>query len=280
MAYKDILLHLDRSASCADRTALALALAGAQDAHLTGLFTAVAPQWPAEVYTHLSVDLLEQQRQESVESGQAVVQDFTQQALDAGLSAEGRVETTLEVDLAGTLARHGRSADLLVIGQAEPDDPLSNSPQLVEAVIMAAGCPTLMVPYVGCSAEAGKRIMVAWDGGREAARAIHDALPLLTKAETVMVLTVDPKHKANQLGEEPGADVALHLARHGCRVELQSAVSGSVGIGDTILSRLADQGVDLLVMGAYGHSRLRELVLGGATRHILAHMTVPVLMSH
>ena len=140
-----------------------------------------------------------------------------------------------------------------------------------------------MVPYIGAGERLGTRVMVAWDGGREAARAVGDALPLLARAESVAVLVINPSQDGH--GEQPGADIALHLARHGITVEAQHLEAQhleaqDLSVGDALLSRLADQDIDLLVMGAYGHSRLRELVLGGVTRKIFQQMTVPVLMSH
>ncbi|MEM7223868.1 MAG: universal stress protein [Pseudomonadota bacterium] len=279
MAIKDILLHLDQSPSCGDRIRLSLELASVRDAHVTGIYPALEPQWPVELHSHMAAEVLDQQRQDIREAGQAKVQGFAGEALEANVSAEGLVVPCQEGALAAALARHARCADLLVLGQSDPDDPLSTPSHLVESVIMASGCPTLLVPYIGYRETPGERVMVAWDGGRESARAVTDALPFLSAAESVILLLVDGKSKAAN-GEEPGSDLARHLARHGCRVEVQSVESGNLSIGDTILSRLADQAVDLLVMGAYGHSRLRELVLGGVTRHILGHMTVPVLMSH
>jgi nucleotide-binding universal stress UspA family protein len=120
--------------------------------------------------------------------------------------------------------------------------------------------------------------MIAWDAGREAARAVHDALPVLERAKSVVVLVINPR-RGNH-GAEPGADIALHLARHGIKVEAQNTEVKDLSVADALLSRLADQGIDLLVMGAYGHSRLRELVVGGVTRQLFQQMTVPVLMSH
>jgi nucleotide-binding universal stress UspA family protein len=121
---------------------------------------------------------------------------------------------------------------------------------------------------------------VAWDASREATRAVNDAIPLLASATTVTVLSVDPAIGRTEHGDVPGADIALHLARHGVNVRVEQTVSGGIGIGDLLLSRASDLGADLLVMGAYGHSRLRELVLGGATRTMLKSMTLPVFMSH
>ncbi len=136
--------------------------------------------------------------------------------------------------------------------------------------------PVIALPFAGEFKTLGRRVLVAWNGSREAARATHDALPFLTQADKVMVLSV------NATGEEhiPGADISTHLARHGVGVEIHNRVQGNIGVGDAILNAASDYGADLLVIGAYGHSRLRELVLGGVTRHLLRHMTVPVLMSH
>jgi len=143
---------------------------------------------------------------------------------------------------------------------------------------LGVGRPVLIVPRYGTFETVGERVLVAWNGSREATRAVHDALPLLKLASSVTVLSIDPEHDTGD--RIPGADIALHLARHGVAAEGMSTVGLDISVGDLLLSRAADLGADLIVMGAYGHSRVRELVLGGATRHILQHMTVPVLMSH
>jgi nucleotide-binding universal stress UspA family protein len=122
--------------------------------------------------------------------------------------------------------------------------------------------------------------MLCWNASRESARAAADALPFLQAAEHVIVLMIDPKVSADGHGPEPGADVALWLTRHGVKVTVQRDVAADAAVGEVILSRAADHGVDLIVMGIYGHSRLREMVLGGASRTLLSSMTVPVLMSH
>jgi nucleotide-binding universal stress UspA family protein len=150
--------------------------------------------------------------------------------------------------------------------------------QMIEQVVLSSGRPVLVVPYIGWTKTLGERITIAWDGGRESARAVADALPLLKKAKAVTVLVINPE-KGNH-GEEPGADIALHLARHGVNAEVRRARFDDVDTGNAILSQVADLSSDLLVMGAYGHSRLRELVIGGVTRTIFEEMTVPVLMSH
>ncbi len=151
---------------------------------------------------------------------------------------------------------------------------------MVGNLVMSAGRPALVIPYIGAPEGFGRTVTLAWDAGREAARTVADAMPLLERAEQVHVLAVNPRSGISGHGEEPGADIALHLARHGITAEVNHTHAQDVGVGDAILSWLSDSGSDLLVMGAYGHSRLRELVLGGVTRRLLDSMTVPVLISH
>jgi nucleotide-binding universal stress UspA family protein len=125
-----------------------------------------------------------------------------------------------------------------------------------------------------------RRAMLAWDGSREAARAVHDALPLLRLAEEAIVLIVDARDLGARVGPQPGADVAAHLTHHEVRTRVKQVRSDRLGIGELILAQAGEEGADLLVMGGYGHSRLREMLLGGVTRHMLEHTTVPVLFSH
>jgi len=149
---------------------------------------------------------------------------------------------------------------------------------LPEELALGVGRPVLVVPRYGTFETVGQRVLIAWNGSREATRAVNDAIPILKMATKVTVLSVDPEGEPDR--RLPGADLALHLARHGIAAEAESTQALDIGVGDVLLSRAADLGADLIVMGAYGHSRLREMMLGGATRHLLQHMTVPVLMSH
>jgi nucleotide-binding universal stress UspA family protein len=136
----------------------------------------------------------------------------------------------------------------------------------------------LLIPYAGDFPAVGKRVLVAWNAGREATRAITDAIPILREAQQVDVIAFNPKDAPH--GEVPGADVGLYLARHGIKVNVSQQTAEDVDVGNQLLSRAADLDVDLIVMGAYGQPRMKELVLGGATRTVLKSMTVPVLMSH
>lgn len=185
------------------------------------------------------------------------------------------------------VASHARCADFAVLGQDDPHArrPLDRElpdwgPSVVERVLFSSGRPVLVVPYAGRFETVGRRVLVAWNASREAARALHDALPFVARAETVIVLTVDPRRRADGHGDVPAADIASHLARHGVRATVAREAVESLGEADALLDRAADMSADLIVAGAYGHPRLRELLLGGVTRALLDRMTVPVLMSH
>ena len=164
-----------------------------------------------------------------------------------------------------------------IMGQSNPDEDVAPTTRTLPIhTVMDSGRPLLVVPYAGTFATVGKRVLVAWNGGREASRAVHDALPILEGAELVSVLSINPK------GEDhfPGFDISVELARHGVKTEALRTVSGYVSVGDLLLSEAADLSVDMIVMGAYGHSRLREFILGGASQQLMDSMTVPVFMSH
>ena len=161
------------------------------------------------------------------------------------------------------------------MGQPAPN-PIVDLP---ETVALTTGRPVLVVPFIGAKPP-GKIVLLCWNASREAARAAADALPFLKAAQKVIVLVVNPTVSAEGHGEEPGADAAAWLARQGVKVTVQRDVAPDADVGGLILSRAADHDADLIVMGIYGHSRMREMVLGGASRTLLASMTVPVLMSH
>jgi nucleotide-binding universal stress UspA family protein len=173
---------------------------------------------------------------------------------------------------------HARYADLVVVGQPDEKDASGVEPDFVGRLLLAAGRPVLVVPYAGSFADTGKRVLVAWNASREATRALTDSIPLLREAEAVHVIAFDPAAAAH--GEVPGADIGLYLARHGIKVTVSQQSAPDVDVGNQLLSRAADLNADLIVMGAWGHSRLQELVMGGVTQTILQSMTVPVLLSH
>jgi nucleotide-binding universal stress UspA family protein len=279
MAYKDLLVHVDDTKSCAGRVQAAVDLAIAHEAHLTGVYVIADPSPAAFVSGYVPPDLLDELQRRARERAEAALARFAEVAARNQIAFETRTDRVLYTALADALATNARYADLLIVGQADPDD--ADGPRyLPEEVTLASGRPSLVIPYIGPAATLGQRVTVAWSASREAARAVNDALPLLERAQGVDLVTVNPREAPFGHGEEPGADIALHLARHGIKVEVQRIETRELDVANAILSHVADRGSDLLVMGAYGHSRLRELVLGGVTRTILREMTVPVLMAH
>lgn len=272
MTYKTILVHLDESPRRAERLQLAAALAGRFDAHLVGLFALGAARIPSYALAEAGPVIRDIEERRRGQAARAAEEEFRQAERRGGGKSEWRLSTQ---DAAAAVRLSARYADLAVLGQPQPDQGLERS--FVEEVILSAGRPVLMVPYAGRFADTGKRVLVAWNAGREAARAVTDALPLLQKAQAVEVVAFG---NGGDHGEVPGADLALFLARHGVKATAARQDAPGVDIGNQILSRAADVNADLIVMGAYGHSRLRELALGGATRSVLDAMTVPVLMAH
>jgi nucleotide-binding universal stress UspA family protein len=277
-AFKDLLVVLDTSARCAVRLDVAIALAGRFGAHLTGLYTSPPPQVPAMIESQVTPELVELQMRTLNEATERVEELFNRRGEGLGFTTEWRVR---EGEAGEVATLHARYADVTIVGQADPEGiELGSARDLPERVVLGAGRPVLVVPYAGTFKTVGERVLVAWNAGREATRAVNDALPLLQGASKVTVLAINPRGGLHGHGEVPGADIALHLARHGVRAEASALKSDDVDVGALLLSQAADLNADLIVMGAYGHSRLREVVLGGATREILRSMTVPVFLSH
>jgi len=280
MGIKDILVQIDGSKTAAGRFAAAIGLAEAHGAHLTGLCLAVEPPIPATILGLVPPDLLTGQRNAIHEQAEAAAAQFRLAAGKAGLPNECRIVQVLDIDAADVFIQHARHSDLIVLSQVDAAEVSVLGTGFPADVVLGSGRPVLNIPYIGPAATLGQRVLVAWDGGREAARAVNDALPILERAHSVTVLSVNPDASSDGQRRDPGADIALHLARHGVKVTAARTIAQEISVGDAILADIADNGTDLLVMGAYGRSRLRELVLGGVTRHMFEHMTVPVLMSH
>ena len=284
MGFKDILVALDTARPARGRVELAAALAERFAAHLIGLHAALPAEAPRrrgyfDYFDHSLLDpLYREYEQKTQRESEATRHLFEEAATRHGLSAEWRTASGYPSEVT---ALHGRYVDLIVLGQPDPDDPQAMLFRpLPEEVALAVGRPILVVPYAGSWKEIGRRVLVGWDASREATRAINDAMPLLAGAQAVTILAVDPADGPAGHGEVPGADIALHLARHGVKATIEATVSAGIGAGNALLSRASDLEADLLVMGAYGHSRVRELLLGGATRTVLESMTLPVLMAH
>lgn len=279
MAYKDLLVHVDDGTACQARITAAIELASRYDAHLTALYLVPEVILPivAEGYvgTNLYVNIEQQQR----EKGEAVLDRFRQSADQMDIEYDTRIDQGVGADFASRLEVHSRYADLLIVGQPGQADEGSMPPSPGD-VTLSTPAPVLVVPFIGLKKGFGKRPMVAWNASREAARAVREAMPFLERADSVDVVTFHPREGQHAHGELPGADIALHLSRHGVQVDVQRLEGDDIDVGNALLSHAADRASDLLVMGCYGHSRLREWVLGGATRTILRSMTLPVVMAH
>ncbi|MBL8382876.1 MAG: universal stress protein [Burkholderiales bacterium] len=277
MTYKTIAVWLDQKRNAPAEAAIALARECG--AHLTGLTHVDVVRLPPHVRALMGEEVAREQLRRAQADAAACGAAFEALARREGIDS-------LEVrQLAGDpvqgLATSARYADLVIMGQTDAD--LADGPEqrdFPDHAILATGRPTLLIPYAGSYPVIGEHAVVAWNATRESTRAVTDALPLLKRAKKVTVIVGDAKPGAGGHGQSPGADIALYLARHGVRVEVSQERTAGIDVGSLLLSRVSDLGADLLVMGGYGHSRMRELVLGGVTRTILREMTVPVMMSH
>ena len=278
MSYKSILVQVDHAKACPARIDAATDLALRHEAHLTGLCLIVEPTGASFVRGYLPPETLEAAHAEAEAVAREVLGRFSAAAERNQLSFDTRIDRGFDVELAEIFGLHARYADLAVAGQEDPDEPLPG--QQPGPLVLSCGRPVLLIPYIGAGKTLGQRVVVAWDASREAARAVRDALPILKQASSVSVVSVNPRPADFGHGDVPGADIALYLARHGVEVDVQRIETRDLDVGNALLSHVAGAAADLLVMGGYGHSRLREVMLGGATRTILHDMTVPVLMSH
>jgi len=277
MSYKTILVHVDDTSRTPSRIKLAAELAVKLEAHLLGIADTGVSRFIYQDGNINGVDPsllshLEYLRERATQN----ISDFKKLADSLGVhSFEGDIT---QDDALGGIGMRARYCDLVVVGQTNPDE---SSPAVMddfpEYMILNSGRPILVVPYAGEFKNIGKRPLVAWDGSRAATRAITDAIPFLRDADLVHVAIVNPKGDTH--GDQPGADLASYLARHGIKLEV-SVQRTKLDIGNAILSLAADLNSDMLVMGGYGHSRFKEMIMGGATRSILESMTIPALMSH
>jgi nucleotide-binding universal stress UspA family protein len=273
---KDIVVNLSGRGAQDFAADYAVSVAAAFGAHITGVAFLYDPIIPDGTVGGATVELIELQREENSKVAQGAVERFEATARSAGVAAEPRILDVTMEGAATVFGRLARSFDLVVAGQAQREHGASED-IMIEAALFESGRPLLIVPYIQKTPFEPGRILVCWDGGRMAARAIADALPFLERAQVVDIVIVAEARKHDELS---GADMSAHLARHGIRAEVKRVVQAELAVEDAILSYAADSGADLMVMGGYGHSRLREFILGGVTRSILQSMTIPVLMSH
>jgi nucleotide-binding universal stress UspA family protein len=255
----------------------AASVAGAFGARITGISFLYEPVIPDGTLGGVPVDLIELQREENSKVARDAISRFETAVKKAGVAGETRM---LDATFGGAptlFAQIARRFDLAVVGQAQRDQGATDT-LMIEGALFESGRPLVVVPYIQKRGLTLEHVLACWDGGRTAARAIGDAMPFLERAKAVDLVMVAEERKDDD--ESTGARMSEHLARHGVKTTIKRMAKGDIAIEDVILSYAADSGADFMVMGGYGHSRLREFILGGVTRGILAEMTVPVLMSH
>lgn len=275
MAIKDMLVIVDLAGE-KPAMKIGIDLAARISAHLTGLCFVYQPMIPSYGMAPIPADFIASAIQAARADADAASAAFRKAAELAGVMHEARTTDLMAGTGFEEIDRQCRVTDLVVVGQPDPDKPEPLRTPLIESVLFDAGVPVLVVPYIGAPQFKLDRALIAWDGSVTAARAVHAALPLLafTKHVEVLMLT------SGEPDEAEGTGIARYLARHGLRTELRRTTRGGIGVADALLNFVSDNAYDWVVMGAYGHSRLREAVFGGTTRDILAEMTVPVFMMH
>jgi nucleotide-binding universal stress UspA family protein len=275
----DIIVKLEQDKAHDQALDYAVSVAEAFDAHLAGVAFGDLSSIPDYAMPGLPSSIVDEMLAESEKAGRNTIARFEAAVKRSMLPAEGHLITRSDFGPVEAFAVKARNYDLSILRQSE--DGAVNNDLLIEAALFDTGRPVIVVPYIQRTGLKLDRMVCCWDGGTAATRAINDALPLLKKAKVVEVLIfANEKGRRRRQREIPGMDIANHLARHKIKIELRTVPAGGIEIADSILSYVADNSADMVVMGGYGHSRLREFVLGGVTRGILSTMTIPVFMSH
>lgn len=274
MSLRDVLVVVDASDTGTGAMQSAANLAADNEAHLTGLYLGHDPLL-GFAQTQLPPDLLQLHQENLARAERGAREEFDRACRAQGLGGEWRAVAEAQVS---ALILNSRYADLVAMSARAPRPSDIFAHRYADSVVIAAGRPVLMLPESWTWGRGCERIMVAWESSREATRAVHDAMPLLEKAGEVVVVEVTGRDDAG--ARDPAADIGRHLARHGVAVEAAHAVKGNADIGEQLLRASVDHGAHLLVAGAYGHSRVREYALGGVTRYLMTHSTIPLLLSH
>jgi nucleotide-binding universal stress UspA family protein len=278
MSYKTIVVQLDTSEHTLRRLDCALHMAKRFGAHLSAVFTDYASD-PRFYYERAAAERYCTSLEQTCIDRRKRVEKLFRARLAKTKVAGDWVANEMYAPI--SLARYAHCADLTITGQHDPDDPEAYlADRYPERLVLSAGGPVLVVPCTGPVNPLGSKVVVAWDGSREATRAVHDALPLMQLATHTVMVTI------NEKGEDRDnracvSDLLVALARQGARVEYREiqGVDGA-GPGETLLSFASGFGANIIVMGAYGHSRWQELILGGMSRTVFASMRIPVLMSN
>jgi nucleotide-binding universal stress UspA family protein len=273
---KDVVVNLSGRAPLDFAADYAISIAKTFGAHVTGIAFLYEPVIPDGTLGGVPVDLIELQREENSKIAGDAISRFEAGVKKVGVAADTRQLDATFGGAATLFAQIARRFDITVVGQAQREQGATDE-LIIEGALFESGRPVIVVPYIQKNGLTLERVLACWDGGRTAARAIADAMPFLERAKAVDLVIVAEERKNDEL---TGVRMSEHLARHGVAVSVKRIARGDLSVQDVILSYAADSGADFMVMGGYGHSRLREFILGGVTRGILNSMTVPVLMSH
>ena len=275
---KDIIVNLEHKIARDPARDFAISIAETFDTHVVGIAFGYAPGLPGYAMLEIPPDIMAQMIAESEKVALAAIERFEAAAKRSLVSAEHRLLKSIGADAPLLLSTLARRFDLSVFMQSEPDGV--DNDDMIETSLFESGRPLIVVPYIHKEGLNLDHMVCCWDGSRAAARAINDALPLLVKAMTVDLLIVLNEKTTSAGNEIRGAEIAKHLARHDVKVQIVTVPAPDIDVTNAILSYVADVSGTLIVMGGYGHARLREVILGGVTRDMLKTMTVPVFMSH
>jgi nucleotide-binding universal stress UspA family protein len=273
---KDVVVNLSGRAPLDFAADYATSIAATFGAHVTGIAFLYEPVIPDGTLGGVPVDLIELQREENSKIARDAISRFEAGVKKASVASETRQLDATFGGAATLFAQVARRFDISVVAQAQREQGATDE-LIIEGALFESGRPVIVVPYIQKSGLTLERVLACWDGGRTAARAIADAMPFLERAKAVDLVIVAEERKNDEI---TGVRMSEHLTRHGVAVSVKRIAKGDLAVQDVILSYAADSGADFMVMGGYGHSRLREFILGGVTRGILNSMTVPVLMSH
>ena len=275
---KDIIVHLEHQAARDPARDFAVTIAEIFDAHLAAVAFAYAPDFPGYVMLEIPSDIVAQMMAESEKAALAAIERFEAAARRSLISAEHRLIKTAGATAPVLLSTLARRFDLSVLMQSEPNGV--DNDDMIETTLFESGRPLIVVPYIQKDGLKLDHVVCCWDGSRAATRAINDGLPLLTKATTVDLLIVLNEKTNTAPNEIRGVEMPKHLARHSVKGQIVKVSAADIDVTNGILSYVADVSGTLIVMGGYGHAKLREMILGGVTRGMLQSMTVPVFMSH
>lgn len=280
MAYRTILTYFEQEKQFDALFNMAKGAMGAAGDHLIGIYVVPLPVIYVASEAVSMYEIFAAERAQHVTRAKQLKATFEKKIAEEGLAGEWRTVMAQQTDRAQTLLDHARTADLVILSRADPNDDQKDSLKLVENVVLQSGRPTIIVPHDWKQQSFAEEILVAWNGEREAAVAVTFALPLLVAAKKVHIHWINPPEELGPDVATPGSELGKTLARHGANVSVGSSSAKGHSTGAQILAEVRLKGCDMLIMGGYGHSRFREKILGGATRNIFDNMPVPVLMAH